>query len=275
MAFLVMANRAYLYNTSIPVCDRARLEEAFVRDGSPYAEVADGADQIPVIWFFCFSQEDLIPATLSCGPEGRVVHQKILLPCVPVEKAVSNLVKARALLDAFVGDSALVEDYWKAAVDALRGFTLPLLVMDPTEVFLLNDPEEDARTFVAALGGGEAAFEAIRLLSFYEKNWPPYSYKEFMSGGVLDHVQRRRNSAALLGGFTSAPAPPINAAPVPVPVTPDFTLRSGPSIVVERAPASFSFNAAAMLASVQRASASQDSCEKKSEAKPRPWWKIW
>jgi hypothetical protein len=276
-----MANRAYLFNTSIPVCSRAQLDEALVRDGSPYAEVAEGANQIPVIWFFCFRREDLIPAAFSFRQNGSVVQQKVLLPCVPVEKAVRNLVEARAWFDAFVGDSALVEDYWQAAVESLQGLALPLLVMDPTEVFLLNDPEEDARTFVTALQGGEAAFEAIRQLSFYEQHQPPYAYKEFMSGAALDHRGRRRNSAALLGGFVVPRAVAVDAAPLPAPapapapVSPDFTHRSVPSITVERAPSSISFDAAAAMASARRACAPRDSHEKKGEAKPKPWWKIW
>lgn len=250
-----------------------------MRDGSPYAEVAEGANQIPVIWFFCFRKEDLIPAVFTFRQNGSVVQQKILLPCVPVERAVLNLVGARMRLDAFVGDSALVEDYWQAAVESLRGLALPFLVMDPAEVFLLNDPEEDAHTFVTALQGGEAAFEAIRQLSFYEEQQPPYTYKEFMSGGALEHRGRRHNSAALLGGFVAAQAVAFDAAPdpgpTPSPVSPDFTRRSRPSISVERAPTSFSFDAVAAMASARRACGPRDLHERKGEAKPKPWWKVW
>jgi hypothetical protein len=274
-----MTNRAYLLNTAVPTCDRARLEEASVRDGSPYAEVAEGANQIPAIWFFCFREEDLIPAVFRFRRHGSVVQQNILLPCVPVERAVRNLAEARTWIDAFVGDDALVEDYWQAVVESLRGLALPFLAMDPTEVFLLNDPEEDARTFETALQGGEAAFAAIRQLSFYEEQQPPYTYKEFMSGGALEHHGRLRNSAALLGGFFAAPAAASDAAPVqgpaPSPVLPDFTLRYRPSISVERAPTSVSFDAAAAMASARRACGPQGPHDRKNEARPKPWWKIW
>ncbi|MGJ7612222.1 hypothetical protein ACSFB6_14810 [Variovorax sp. GB4R4] len=276
-----MANRAYLFNTSVPVCNRIHLHEASARDGSPCAEVAQGANQIPAIWFFCFRKEDLIPATLSFGHGAGVVHRQILLPCAPVEHAVRNLVAARALLDAFVGDRALVEDYWQAAVDTLRGLALPYLAMDPTEIFLLNDPDEEALAFVKAFEGGEAAFEAIRLLSFYEKDQAPYAYEEFMSGGVLDHAARRRNSAALLGGFAVEPEAPVDAAqmpmpmPMPVAARPDFTRTSVPSIVMTHAPASVSFDTAAIAASVQRASMPQGAHRTKGDAKPKPWWKLW
>lgn len=178
-------------------------------------------------------------------------------------------------LDAFVGDSALVEDYWQAAVESLRGLALPFLVMDPTEVFLLNDPEEDARTFVTALQGGEAAFEAIRQLSFYEEQQTPYTYSEFMSAGALEHRGRRHNSAALLGGFFAAPAAAFDASPVPAPASPDFTLRIRLSLSAERAPTSISFDAAAAMASARRACRPQGLHEAKSEARPKPWWKIW
>ncbi len=274
-----MTNRAYLFNTSIPVCGRVQLEEASVRDGSPYAEVAEGANQIPAIWFFCFSEEDLIPAVFTFRQHGSVVRQEILLPCVPVERAALNLIEARMRLEAFVGDKELVEDYWQAAVESLRGLALPFLVMDPTEVFLLNDPEEDARTFVTALQGGEAAFEAIRLLSFYEKHQPPYTYKEFISGVALAHSGRWQNSTALLGGFDAAPTAAFDAAPALIPasspVSPDFTPRYRPSISVERAPTSVSFDAAAAMASARRACEPQDRHERKGKAEPKPWWKIW
>jgi hypothetical protein len=275
VAFLGMANRAYLFNTSVPVCDRIHLHEASARDGSPYTAVAEGANQIPAIWFFCFRRENLIPATLTFGHGAGVVHQQILLPCVPVENAVRNLVAARALLDAFVGDRSLVEDYWQAAVDALRGLSLPYLAMDPREVFLLNDPEEEALAFVKAFEGGEAAFEAVRLLSFYEKDQAPYAYKEFMSGVVLDHAVRRRNSAALLVGFATAPEAPVDAVPMPIAARPDFTRASVPSIAMTHAPASVSFDTAAIAASVRRASRPNGAHETKGDAEPKPWWKIW
>jgi len=272
-----MPNRAYLFNTSVPVCKRAQLDEVSVRDGSSYVEVAQGVDQVPAIWFFCFSKEDLIPAVFSFRQHGRAVQQEVLLPCVRVEKAVRNLTQARVRLEAFVGDRTLVEDYRQAAIESLSRLALPFLVMDPTEVFLLNDPEEDARIFVTALQGGEAAFGAIRQLSFYEELQPPYAYKEFMSGGALEHRGRWHNSAALLGGFVAPPAVAFAAEPLPVmvPVAPDFTQRVVPSITVKHVPSSFSFDADAARASVRRACGVEDSHEKRRGAKQKAWWKIW
>ena len=83
--------------------------------------------------------------------------------------------------------------------DAAKRLPLPRLTMDPIEVLCLNDFEEDARTLADSLSGDTRALPGLTWLSGYDDGFAPYGAAAYFDGepGVLDHVARLGNSAAL------------------------------------------------------------------------------
>lgn len=196
-----MANRGLLLNTDRR-CD-APCDLESMRRQSSSIHIAESANRIPVPWLACFRSEDLraTRCRLMTGPDAFEIIE-LMLPCASVVSARSALESQRPLFDALIGDTAVAESYWSAALNGLSELPLANLAMDPVEVLLLNDLDEEAATLEQCIRGNNKELDLVRRLSFFEQGFGVYSFDEFMNAPPesLDHDARKGNSAALLFG---------------------------------------------------------------------------
>jgi hypothetical protein len=198
-----MSNRAYLFNTALLTSDRDEIESARVERGIEYAEADEAANRIPIPWLYCFREADLRPvqAEYYIGPE-EVCYVPVRIPCTTVVMARENMQHSLPFFRQIVGDTAVADGYWKGAMDKLASLPLPYLTMHPTEVFCLNDAEEEAAAFAKCFCGTEASIPFVKRLSFYVDGFAPYTIEEFFSSSPerLDNQARTDNAAALIMG---------------------------------------------------------------------------
>ncbi|MDK1286647.1 hypothetical protein [Pseudoalteromonas umbrosa] len=189
-----MSNNAYLVN-----CEKktACSENVYSSD-IKYKLLATGANKVPVPWFFCFQEQDLVDVTSemeSSSGEKEVFTYKA--PVLEVEKAIENLKNSKELMIAFCQDEVLGTQYWERAVADFKSLTYPYIFLDPLEVFYLNDPEEEAKEFLKCFSRDENAFKSIKILTFYNENVLPYEVAELYGNSELDDFARTCNSASM------------------------------------------------------------------------------
>lgn len=213
-----MANRAALLNTDLPSSDIVQLLDPSGEGGPQVFCVAESANRLPVPWLACFRSEDLRPVSVPVQSfSGETQALSLQLPCTTVAMAQQRLQESLPLFTALVGDTALAEGYWRRACDGLARLPLPYLTLDPIEVLLLNDVEEEAEGLVQVLEGGAGALPWLQRLSFFEPGFAPYSAEAYYGEAAeeLDHMARLGNSAALDPGYI--PPMAVTARPRPSP----------------------------------------------------------
>lgn len=224
---LLMANRAALLNTSLLSSDPDQLLHPSGQDGLQVLFVAESANRVPVPWLACFRSEDLRPVSVTLGLFGGGSQTLPLqLPCTSVATAQQRLQEALPLFTAVVGDASLAEGYWRRACEGLAKLPLPYLTLNPIEVLVMNDFEEEAEGLVHSLSGGPDALTWLRRLSFFETGFAPYSAEAYYgeTPEELDHMARLGNSAALDAGYI--PPMPIQPRPPGPPAGPTAPARA-------------------------------------------------
>jgi hypothetical protein len=213
-----MSNDAFLLNTDILTSDMQELQAATAGGNVRHVLAAEASNRVPVPWLCCFRRSDLRQVELSfqTGP-NQFDRMKADLPCVSVAGARRNLEASLPLFEAIVGNAAVAQGYWRAALQGLERMSLPYLTINPIEVFLLNDPAEENLAFSECLDGTVQSIQFIKRLAFYQDGFEPYTVEQLhsCSPDELDHEARRSNSAALDAGlgFTGDEESPSTAPP--------------------------------------------------------------
>lgn len=201
-----MSNRAYLINAALLSGDPAELKASLASDGPEYVEVAEAANRIPVPWLCCFREADLQPVSVELTDfEGNKTPFRFSAPRTEVSTAISNLEAALPIFEALAGSAEVGRAYWQAALDGLRELPLPYLTLDPIDVLLMNDPDDEADAFSKCLSGKLDSIPDLKRMSFFEDGSEPYSLSDYLSKSPeeLEDQARSGNSAALDAMFTA------------------------------------------------------------------------
>lgn len=195
-----MSNNSYLVNCTLKTANSAEVQA----EGAQFKVLSTGANKIPVPWFFCFQEEDLVDVHDEMeNSAGEKVIFTYKAPVTEVEKAIQNLKNSKALMIAFCKNEALGLQYWEKAMSDLEGLEYPYLMLDPQEVFYLNDPDEEAKEFIKCFSRDEHAFKSIELLTFYQADALPYELIEFYASKRLSDSARIKNSVSMDMGINS------------------------------------------------------------------------
>ncbi|MBQ4839598.1 hypothetical protein [Pseudoalteromonas luteoviolacea] len=195
-----MSNNAYLINCEKKTACAAEVYSSNVK----YKVIATGVNKVPVPWFFCFQEQDLVDVKSEL--ESSSAEQEIFsfkAPVIEVEKAIENLKNSKELMIAFCQDDVLGTQYWERAVADFKSLTYPYIFLDPLEVLYLNVPEEEAKEFIKCYSRDENAFKSIKRLTFYNENILPYDVAQFYGNSQLDDFARTCNSASMDMGLES------------------------------------------------------------------------
>lgn len=189
-----MSQRHYLLNTSIDSSDCVALNNALATDSGRVVEVAECAYFIPLPWFACFRPSDLRPCTVQISSENI----EIMVPCVDLPTAISNLQDALPLFEEFTGEKKYSLEYWQSAIDDLRKLPLPFLTMDIGEMLMNSEADELIEKMTAALGRTSEALAVMKHFFLeYNEGVLPYGRAAFYANEGITDKNRVRNTIAL------------------------------------------------------------------------------
>ncbi len=202
-----MANNTYILNTPILAGDPFFLHEALKKGPEfDFAEIAVVSYRVSLPWLCCFRGAQLtevrVPLEYSgerTGPDEMVVW----LPCMDVATARTNLNNSLEIFQEMAGDADVGKGYWQHACAGLAELPLPYLAMDPIEVILGGEHNEEATKLALCFKSDSPPLELLKHCSGYNDGFPPFSAEDFYgtSGAKLDHVARAHSSRALDAGL--------------------------------------------------------------------------
>ena len=216
-----MSQRHYLLNTDLGFPDFQVASKL-----SPHArviEVAECVGMIPLPWFACFQSSDLRPCTVQMSSEDI----NMMVPCLDLDSAISNLKGALPLFKEFTGESEYAVEYWQCAVDDLTKLSLPFLMMDISEMLMNSEPDGLVVKLTTALGRTSEAIAMMKTFFLtYSDGVLPYRRAAFYANQEITDPNRTRNAIALdaairADGFTrNLPPPKHQNSQSPAPIAP-------------------------------------------------------
>lgn len=217
-----MSQRHYLLNTNIDSSDGETLNNSLATDNGRVVEVAECVSVIPLAWFACFRASDLRACTVQMSSENI----EIMVPCVDLATAISNLQDALPLFEEFTGEKKYSREYWQCAIDDLRTLPLPFLTMDIGEILMNSEADELIEKMTSALGRTSEALTVMKQFFLeYNDGVLPYGRAAFYANEGITEKDRIRNTialdAAICNGFVRTHRPgsapkaqsPTSAAP--------------------------------------------------------------
>lgn len=196
-----MANRSYIWNTATPDANPWNHLDG-LNQGIEFVEIADASNRIPVPWLCCFRGAELDKVSIPLEPHDNGFEPEPLifeLPWIEVSTAQKNLQGSLHIFQELTGDLLLGEGYWDYACRGLVDFPLPYLVLNPIDVFFMNDPLEEAEKFARCLREPSGSMELIKHLSFFNEYFPAFPAHDFytLPFSELNHQARLESSRAL------------------------------------------------------------------------------
>lgn len=197
-----MGNRAYLYSSTVNSADLSFYNAKNSRDGKAFVIASEATNLIPVAWLCCFSSEDLVEQEFVWKDWEENSHSlSVAIPSVSKDRSIERLAQSMEIFISLASDEKIGREYWQHAMSQLKKAPYDYLVLNPIEVFFLNDPEEEMRTFKDALSLSESKRESIKRLCFFEDGSHPYPVNELMRNPNLERGPRLKNANALYVHF--------------------------------------------------------------------------